>query len=274
MAGVAKIMTKINQRKRISRPIRLNHHRTNKLKVLKTLHSVVNQKLSSLTGCLIILVAALLAIYAIWYYARYDWYGLVGLTPDEVAQTLVDIRESRGRKIRLEMGDYQGKPNIRKNYSKYDDLLREISAAHQMDCTLVKAVMLAESHANPNATSRSGALGLMQVLPATARSMGIYGNLYNPRNSIEAGTRYLKHLTKTACNEKTKNTVCDVNEDFKYLIASYNGGSGANDRGLGSCAHLAAWECLDYEAYHQTRVYVSRVKANYDLMMDKAWDCN
>lgn len=234
----------------------------------------LSQPYNSLTGSLIIVIAALLAIAAIRYYSAYDWYGLVGMTPDEVAQTLVDIRESRDRNARLDMGDYEGKANIRKNYSKYDQLLSDSAARHELDCTLLKAIMLAESHANPNATSKSGALGLMQVLPSTARSMGIYGNLYNPSNSIEAGARYINHLQLTGCNEQSANTVCNMNQDYKFLIAAYNGGSGANDHGLTSCSHLPAWECPSYQAYRQTRFYVGRVKANYDLLKDKAWGCN
>lgn len=258
-----------NHKSRLHQSISLSFTKRSGSKSLPLSHNC-----STLTGSLIILISSLLAISTVWYYSRYDWYGIVGMTPDEVAKTLVDIRESRGRKPRLNMGDYQGKANIRKNYSKYDSLLQEISVNEQVDCTLLKAVMLAESHANPNATSKSGALGLMQVIPSTARSMGVYGNLYNPRNSIQAGARYIKHLTQTGCNERSSNAVCNIADDYKYLIAAYNGGSGANDHGLGRCSHLAAWECLDYDAYHQTRVYVGRVKANYDLLMDHAWGCN
>jgi soluble lytic murein transglycosylase-like protein len=171
------------------------------------------------------------------------------------------------------MGDYKGTPNITKNDTKYDKLLKEITTAYGMDCTMVKALMFAESRGKPRATSNVGAKGLMQLMPMTAKAMGVNGDLYKPEVSILAGVKYLNHLINTACHEKSKNDVCNTDKDFKYIFAAYNGGSRANIAGSGSCAKIPRWECTAYEAYFETRVYVNRVKANYDQLMDNNWGC-
>ncbi len=234
---------------------------------------IATRSVSILTGSLIITITALLASSTVWYFARYDWYGLSGLSPDEVANTLVAYEESQGKTPRLKMGKYQGTANVKKHFTKYDDILREVAKENNLDCTLLKAQMLAESRGNASASSNRGALGLMQLMPRTARAMGVTGNLYNPRVSLQAGAKYIRHLMLTACYEKPRNSVCDVNRDYKYIFAAYNGGPKANDNGLGRCASMAAWECTDYDGYYETRIYVGRVKANYDLVMDNDWGC-
>ncbi len=234
---------------------------------------VLKKPISLLTGALLITIAALLAGGTVWYYTRYDWYGLSGLNPDDVARTLVAYEESQGKIPRLRMGKYKGTANVKVKFSKYDDILHSVAKENNLDCTLLKAQMLAESRGNASATSNRGAIGLMQLMPRTARAMGVTGNLYNPRISIEAGAKYIRHLMLTACYEKPRNSVCDVNRDYKYIFAAYNGGPKANDNGLGRCASMAAWECTDYDGYYETRIYVGRVKANYDLMMDNDWGC-
>lgn len=240
------------------------------------------KKIKFSVGLIIILITALISTYIVWERHGRDWYSLSSLSPEETAETLITIKENtvtddqellQTPKARLNMGKYKGTPNINKNFDKYDKIIKEVAIIFKVDCTLIKAQMLAESHGNAKATSNRGAKGLMQLMPRTARAMGITGNLYDPKTSLTAGAKYFNHLTKTACYEKRSNSVCDTARDYKYIFAAYNGGSKANDTGLGRCATIAAWECVDYEAYFETRVYVNRVKANYDLLMDNDWGC-
>lgn len=173
----------------------------------------------------------------------------------------------------LIMGTHNGKPNFKDNISKYDDLFKDASRKYKVDCTLIKATMFAESRGNPKIRSGSGAVGLMQLMPRTARVMGYPSNLTDPRTNIMAGASYMAHLKDKACYEKPVNPVCDVTKDVKYRLAAYNGGPKCNQPGDGSCAVRTAWECLYYDAYGQTRSYVNKVKANYQELKKKDWGC-
>mgnify|MGYP001574005773 CR=1 FL=1 len=78
----------------------------------------------------------------------------------------------------------------------YESLIQQASQRHGVPADLIRAVIRVESDFNPNAKSPEGALGLMQVLPATAKRYGIEGDLFDPEQNIEAGTRYLADLLK------------------------------------------------------------------------------
>jgi soluble lytic murein transglycosylase-like protein len=96
----------------------------------------------------------------------------------------------------------------------YDALIREAATAHEMDPQLVKSVMLVESGFNPAARSRKGALGLMQLMPATAKLYGVR-NALDARDNIFGGTRYLTYLLNL------------FRGDLENTLAAYNAGEGA-----------------------------------------------
>jgi soluble lytic murein transglycosylase-like protein len=75
----------------------------------------------------------------------------------------------------------------------YDPLIREIAARYQVEYALVKAVVKAESDFQRHAVSRAGALGLMQLMPATAAQHGVR-DVFLPRDNIEGGCRHLRML--------------------------------------------------------------------------------
>jgi soluble lytic murein transglycosylase-like protein len=93
----------------------------------------------------------------------------------------------------------------------YDHIISIISKKYNIEPSLVHAVIKVESNWDTKAISRSGAIGLMQLMPATARAMGIE-NPYNPEENIEAGIRYLRHLLDR------------FNGDLILAIAAYNVG--------------------------------------------------
>lgn len=104
--------------------------------------------------------------------------------------------------------------------SPYGELIYDIAVRHSINPHLVAALIHVESSFNPKAVSRKGAVGLMQLLPATARRFGLKSkkDLFIPEKNIEAGIRYLSWLNKR------------FSGDVQKILAAYNAGEGAVDR--------------------------------------------
>ena len=117
---------------------------------------------------------------------------------------------------------------------RFDSFVLAHAQRHSLRPELVRAVIQVESGYNPLATSPKGAMGLMQLMPATARSLGVR-NPYDPEENIRGGTAYLRRLLDKY----------DGNEEL--ALAAYNAGSGAVDR------------YGQVPPYRETRDYVRRV---------------
>ena len=101
--------------------------------------------------------------------------------------------------------------------SRYEDIIAEHSRAHGVRPELVKAVMQVESAFNPYARSPKGALGLMQLMPATAQRFGVK-NPFDPRENVRGGVAYLRQLLDRYENNE------------QLALAAYNAGPGAVDK--------------------------------------------
>ena len=121
---------------------------------------------------------------------------------------------------------------------RLERIVRSAAERHKVDPALVKAVISTESGWNPRATSRKGAMGLMQLIPSTAKRYG-GGNLYDPAQNVEAGTMYLRSLLDR------------YNGDLNKSLAAYNAGEHAVDNNGG------------VPPYWETQRYVQKVTDAY-----------
>ena len=112
------------------------------------------------------------------------------------------------------------------------------SEKYGIDDSLVKAVIYTESYFNPNATSKKGASGLMQLMPATAEKYGV-SDLYNPHQNIVAGIKHLRYLQTL------------FPDNLKHVLAAYNAGENAVNKYNG------------IPPYRETQGYVKKVMKHF-----------
>ena len=174
----------------------------------------------------------------------------LGLIPAPAAAQIYAWRDASGTLVLSDrelntptkIYEVQGAPTYRTTTAdarpasspRFDDIVVAHAQRHALRPELVRAVIQVESGYNPMATSPKGAMGLMQLMPATARELGVR-NPYDPEDNIRGGTRYLRLLLDRY----------DGNEQL--ALAAYNAGSGAVDRYSG------------VPPYRETRDYVRKV---------------
>lgn len=105
--------------------------------------------------------------------------------------------------------------------SHYDSLFRKYASEIGWDWRLLASLAYTESNFNPDAVSWSGARGIMQLMPATARAMGVRpGHESDPEESIRAAVKYIERLDRAFAR------VTDASERLKFVLAAYNAGTG------------------------------------------------
>ena len=144
-------------------------------------------------------------------------------------------------------------------FSRYDQHIQDQQSFFGIPEPLIRAVIKTESDFDPNVVSSAGAKGLMQLMPDTARLMGVT-DVFDPRQNIMGGARYLQVLARRFCKTPAQSSeaeggertlVCSNDEKIK-IIAGYHAGPNAVEKYGGM------------PPYETTRAYVTAVMRRYD----------
>jgi soluble lytic murein transglycosylase-like protein len=128
---------------------------------------------------------------------------------------------------------------------QYDAIIEKAASSAAVEANLLRAVIVVESGFNSHAVSKRGAVGLMQLMPATASRFGV-SNPYDPRENVHAGARYLKFL------------IHRFGQDVRLALAAYNAGEEAVDRNGGRIP-----------PFSETMAYVPRVLKIYQMLREQ-----
>jgi soluble lytic murein transglycosylase-like protein len=128
---------------------------------------------------------------------------------------------------------------------RYDSIIETAALSASLEPDLLRAVIVVESGFNSRAVSKRGAVGLMQLMPATATRFGV-SNPYDPRENVHAGARYLKFL------------IDRFGQNVRLALAAYNAGEEAVDRNGGQIP-----------PFTETMAYVPRVLKIYRMLRDQ-----
>jgi soluble lytic murein transglycosylase-like protein len=129
--------------------------------------------------------------------------------------------------------------------TRYDSIIETAAASAAVEANLLRAVIVVESGFNSRAVSKRGAVGLMQLMPATATRFGV-SNPFDPKQNVHAGARYLKFL------------IDRFGHDIRLALAAYNAGEEAVDRNGGQIP-----------PFSETMAYVPRVLKIYRMLTEQ-----
>ena len=130
--------------------------------------------------------------------------------------------------------------------TQYDAIIEHAAISSALEPNLLRAVIVVESGFNSRAVSKRGAVGLMQLMPATASRFGV-SNPYDARQNVHAGARYLKFL------------IDRFGQNVRLALAAYNAGEDAVDRNGGQIP-----------PFSETLAYVPRVLKIYQILVEQS----
>jgi soluble lytic murein transglycosylase-like protein len=129
--------------------------------------------------------------------------------------------------------------------TQYDSIIEQAAISSALEPNLLRAVIVVESGFNSHAVSKRGAVGLMQLMPATGSRFGV-SNLYDPRENVHGGARYLKFL------------IDRFGQNIRLALAAYNAGEEAVER-----------NGRQIPPFTETQAYVPRVMKIYKMLTEQ-----
>ncbi len=167
----------------------------------------------------------------------------------ELYENFVDATEDKTRYLaeapsELAQAASPSPKPVKTKHKRFNPIIMEVADLHEMDPALIKAIIMAESGHNPKAVSKRGAKGLMQLMPLTAKSLGVE-DVFDPEHNIKAGVVYFKKLLD------------QFNGDVKLALAAYNAGSRKVRKYKG------------IPPFRATRIYIRKVFKYYELYKDQ-----
>ncbi len=172
---------------------------------------------------------------------------------DDRGRTLFTDRKSSGRSLQY-IGKWSWKSWMQRRFNPYlclanrdrfNALIEDAAYRHHLSVALVHSVISAESCYDPKAISRAGAVGLMQLMPGTARRYGV-DDRYDPAQNLNGGTRYLRDLLNM------------FRGDLKLALAAYNAGE-----------NVVIRYGFAIPPYPETQQYVGKVLQNYNQNLSR-----
>ena len=133
------------------------------------------------------------------------------------------------------------KTTFKNSRENIENLIEKYAAKNNLDPDFIKAVVKQESGFNPDAKSKCGAMGLMQLMPQTAKGLAVV-DAFDPEQNIEGGVKYLKSMLNR------------FNNDPKLALAAYNAGPGAVQK------------YGDIPPYRETQNYVKNIMSSYEAL--------
>lgn len=160
------------------------------------------------------------------------WAGQSQAAPAAAAQT-ADLKSSEDLQAKPAAARPKPPGGARPGRAEVQAMITDVARQYGVERELVAAVVAAESNYNAHAVSPVGAVGLMQVMPATAADYGVssHAALFDPKTNLKTGTRHLKRLLSKYRN------------DYGRAIMAYNAGEGVVDR---TDSNVTYRETLDY----------------------------
>ena len=170
---------------------------------------------------------------------------LVSSTPLDIQTGVTDEQQEDKKENKIEeiksAINLKSKIDLKAQTSNVEEIIEKYANKYNIDSDFIKAIIKQESNFNSNATSKKGAMGLMQLMPKTAQSLGVV-DAYNPNQNIEGGVKYLRGLLDRFDNNN------------ELALAAYNAGPTAVKKYGG------------VPPYKETQNYVNSIMSAYEQL--------